>query len=206
MPFLKHRLMKTLAAAWSAVISRPFGSAWLLSTPSPVTTGSHRFGGSSYAAIFNAIRRTWDIPVTTWPTWAPHRSKAARRSVPHNVCEFSMPKPVLMRSSSAGSRSSCNDRRPSAPLLWEKPENDEVLERKKRGGPVLDFRACEPGRALQPRPVLQSLGCEAERPRRTSFMPACLNLSASSCGSIPSASITALTMESDKISVSVGSR
>jgi hypothetical protein len=123
---------KTLAAAWSAVISRPFGSAWLLSTPSPVTTGSHRFGRSSHAAMFNAIRRTWDTPVTTWPTWAPHRSKAARRSVPPNVCELSRPKPVLMRSSSAGRRSSCSDRWPSAPLLWEKPENDEVLERKKR--------------------------------------------------------------------------
>jgi hypothetical protein len=73
-------------------------------------------------------------------------------------------------------------------------------------GTAPTYLACQAGRALQPRPVLQSLGCEAERPRRTSFLPACLNLSASSCGSIPSASITALTMESDKISVSVGSR
>jgi hypothetical protein len=64
---------------------------------------------------------------------------------------------------SAGSKRSCNDRWPRAPLLLGKPENYEVLERKKRGGPLLDFRAWESGRALQP--CLFSIACLVSRTR-----------------------------------------
>ena len=72
--------------------------------------------------------------------------------------------------------------------------------------PIFQSVSFRPGQASNRELHQQSAERAARRARRTSFRPACLSVAASSCGSIPSASIKALTMESDKISLSVGSR
>jgi hypothetical protein len=65
---------------------------------------------------------------------------------------------------------------------------------------LIKFAYTWPARALNQ----HGLG-PPRRVRRASIRPVCLRVAASSCGSIPSASITALTMGSDNISSGVGS-